>query len=53
MNEKKRQSLSLMALALFITIVGLANAANAGSSKGGSGLEEIFTQNAIRGAANR
>jgi hypothetical protein len=53
MSEKKRQLLSLVGLALFITILGLANAANAGSPKGGaSSTEEIVTQNAIISASS-
>ncbi|MBP9094313.1 hypothetical protein KBI23_25070 [bacterium] len=51
MSEKKRQLLSLVALALFITIVGLANAANAGGPKGPQ-PEEIVTQNAIISASS-
>lgn len=49
MSEKKRRVFSLVILALFITIVGFANNANAGGPTGpNSG--EIILQNAIYSA---
>jgi hypothetical protein len=51
MSEKKRRLVSLIALGLFITIVGLANAANAGGP--GTPLEETLLQIQLRQAANR
>lgn len=49
MSEKKRRIFSLVGLALFITIVGLANAANAGGPSGPN-AGEIILQNAIYSA---
>lgn len=48
MSEKKRRIVSLVVLGLFITIVGFANSANAGSSGNPNG--EAFINNLIYNA---
>lgn len=47
MSENKRRLVSLVVLALFITVVGLANSANAGTSGGGISPEEVIIRSAI------
>ena len=51
MNEKRRRLISLLALGLFIAVVGLANAANAGGP--GTPVEEALLQIQLNKAANR
>jgi hypothetical protein len=48
MSEKKRRIVSLVVLALFITIVGFANSANAGG--GGTTPGEAYVNNLIYSA---
>jgi hypothetical protein len=45
MSEKKRRIVSLVVLALFITIVGFANSANAGGGGGNNAANEAALNN--------
>ncbi len=53
MSENKRRIVSLAFLALFITIVGFANAANAGGGGGPDASNEAALANFLRASANR
>ncbi|MFA6209540.1 MAG: hypothetical protein WCT03_08165 [Candidatus Obscuribacterales bacterium] len=52
MNENKRRVVSLVVLALFIAVVGFANAANAGGN-GGTSIEEQLLRNNVFFSPNR